>query len=241
MEPSSRRMLLQFWIIQFLRSFGKFLHRSEISSIKCKLWFCWHHAKNGCFLTRSTKLPVGYHPCYPIIRLPLPNYQLVTSWINKKAKDAQENQDPTIGSKHRSTLAHCKATGLGRQCHTTITKVTPAWKHNKSLHQTNIKGMPKMVENGVAGFEKYARFVDLLNIKTAQSATVSSIWPQYLIWTARLRRRWLSASSCGRRRRGWSAHGGTFSVIQDSHGQSSTANRQAPVIMVSWPVLFSSC
>ena len=32
-----------------------------------------------------------------------------------------------------------------------------------------------MVENGVAGFEKYARFVDLLNIKTAQSATVSSI------------------------------------------------------------------
>lgn len=183
-----------------------------------------------------------------------PNYQLVTilaiqlsgyhcqitNWLpvgsTKKPKMRRKIRIPPSGPSNGAPLHTVKLLVWGGNA------IPPSQRwllpENKTkVAPRDIKGMPNGA-NGVAGFEKLLR---LVKIKTAQSTTVSSIWPQYLIWNARLRRRWLSASSCGRRRRGWSAHGGTFSVIQDSHGQSSTANRQAPVIMVSWPVLFSSC
>ena len=132
MEPSSRRMLLQFWIIQFLGSFGNFLHRSEISSIICKKrMFPNQVNQNYQFITILAIQFSGYH-CQ------------ITNWlpVGSTKKPMLSCQDPTIGSKQRSTLAHCKATGLGRQCHTTITKVTPAWKQNKSCakgHQRHAK------------------------------------------------------------------------------------------------------
>lgn len=203
MEPSSRRMLLQFWIIQFLRSFGKFLHRSEISSIICKKRMfpnqvnqitSWLPSLLSNYQVTTAKLPTGY--------------QL----DQQKSQRCAVVRIPPLGPSNGAPLHTVKLLVWGGNA------IPPSQRwllpENKTkVAPRDIKGMPNG-GNGVAGFEKYARFVDLLNIKTAQSATVSSIQPRYLIWNARLRRRWLSASSCGRRRRGWSAHGGTFSVIQ---------------------------